>query len=127
MRIKKLDHIVLTVANIEATCRFYHKALGMEVVTYADNRKALKFGEHLINLHPKTNSYQPKAFKPTPGAADYCLEIEDPLEKVIAELKNGLIDIEDGPIEKIGAHGKMTSIYLRDPDFNLIELSNYHK
>lgn len=125
MEVKLLDHLVLTVANIESTCKFYTTALGMEVITFGDNRKALKFGNQKINLHQFGNEFEPKAFKPTPGSADLCFITDHHLNDVILELKNNCIEIEEGPIERTGASGKINSIYLRDPDFNLIEVSNY--
>lgn len=125
MEVKFLDHLVLTVANIDSTCKFYEKALGMEVITFGDNRKALKFGHQKINLHQLGNEFEPKAFKPTPGSADLCFITDILLEDVLIELKKNCIEIEEGPIGRSGANGKIRSVYLRDPDFNLIEVSNY--
>lgn len=125
MDIKNLDHLVLTVSNLESTCRFYSLALGMEVIEFGENRKALKFGQQKINLHLHGSEIEPKAFKPTPGTADLCFITDFPLQVVMEELKEKCIEIEEGPVERTGANGKIISIYLRDPDMNLIEVSNY--
>lgn len=125
MDIKNLDHLVLTVSNLESTCKFYKNALGMEVVNFDNDRKALKFGNQKINLHQYGDEIEPKAFKPMPGTADLCFITDDPIEKVISELSQNCIEIEEGPVERAGAKGKIISVYLRDPDCNLIEISNY--
>ncbi|MNK73022.1 Virulence protein [compost metagenome] len=125
MDIKNLDHLVLTVSNLESTCRFYSLALGMEIIEFGENRKALKFGNQKINLHHHGSEIEPKAFKPTPGTADLCFITDFPLLVVMEELKEKCIEIEEGPVERTGANGKIISIYLRDPDMNLIEVSNY--
>jgi catechol 2,3-dioxygenase-like lactoylglutathione lyase family enzyme len=125
MDIKNLDHLVLTVSNLESTCKFYSQALGMEIVELADDRKALKFGNQKINLHQYGCEFEPKAFKPQPGTADLCFITDFPLNEVMEKLKEKCIEIEEGPVERTGANGKIISIYLRDPDLNLIELSNY--
>jgi catechol 2,3-dioxygenase-like lactoylglutathione lyase family enzyme len=122
--IDHLDHLVLTVANIDATVAFYTSALGMEKVTF-DGRKALRFGEQKINLHQAGNEFEPKAAHPTPGSADLCFITKTSLEDVISHLTSTHYAIELGPVERTGAVGKMRSIYLRDPDSNLIEISNY--
>src|SRR6202522_3134918 len=122
--IDHLDHLVLTVANIDATVAFYTSALGMELVTF-DGRKALRFGEQKINLHQAGKEFEPKAAHPTPGSADLCFITKTPLEDVISHLKATNCAIELGPVERTGAVGKMRSIYIRDPDFNLIEISKY--
>ncbi|WP_316843517.1 VOC family protein [Pedobacter psychrodurus] len=125
MDIKNLDHLVLTVANLESTCKFYSLALGMEIIEFGENRKALKFGNQKINLHQYGREFEPKAFKPMPGTADLCFITDFPLREVMQELKEKCIEIEEGPLERTGANGKIISIYLRDPDMNLIEVSNY--
>jgi catechol 2,3-dioxygenase-like lactoylglutathione lyase family enzyme len=122
--IDHLDHLVLTVADIDATVAFYSSALGMEVVTFG-NRKALRFGEQKINLHQAGKEFEPKAAHPTPGSGDLCFITKAPIEKVISHLKALHRAIEEGPVERTGAVGTIRSIYLRDPDFNLIEISNY--
>jgi len=125
MQIKSLDHLVLTVADIEVTCQFYSTILGMQVISFNKGRKALRFGNQKINLHQKGHEYEPKAKYPTPGSADLCLITENPLDAVIEELKQNNISIEQGPIAKHGALGDIESVYIRDPDQNLIEISNY--
>jgi catechol 2,3-dioxygenase-like lactoylglutathione lyase family enzyme len=122
--IDHLDHLVLTVADIDATVAFYSSALGMEVVTFG-NRKALRFGEQKINLHQAGKEFEPKAACPTPGSADLCFITKAPMEEVISHLTALHHAIEEGPVERTGAVGTIRSIYLRDPDFNLIEISNY--
>lgn len=125
MQINTLDHLVLTVADISKTCQFYSEVLGMDIITFDKNRKALRFGQQKINLHQKGHEYEPKAQFPTLGSADICLIAETDLATVIKELEQKHITIEQGPLIKHGAHGDLNSIYLRDPDKNLIEISNY--
>ena len=125
MKISHLDHLVLTVADIETTCQFYQSALNFEVITFGENRKALRFGTQKINLHEAGKEFEPKALRPTVGSADLCFVAETPLDEVIAHLQNRNINIIEGPIQRTGATGKILSIYLRDPDQNLIEISNY--
>ena len=125
MKVSHLDHLVLTVADIEISCQFYQSALNFEVITFGENRKALKFGNQKINLHQVGKEFEPKALHPTAGSADLCFIAETPLEEVIAHLQTQNIDIIEGPIERTGAMGKILSIYLRDPDQNLIEIANY--
>ena len=125
MKISHLDHLVLTVANIEITCQFYQSALNFEVITFGDNRKALKFGTQKINLHQTVKEFEPKAYQPTAGSADICFIAETPLNEVITHLQAQQIEIIKGPIERTGAIGKIISVYVRDPDQNLIEISNY--
>lgn len=125
MKIDIIDHLVLTVQNLEVTCKFYSHVLGMEVITFDDNRKALKFGEQKINLHEVDREFEPKALAPTPGSADICLVTSVTLEQAIAHLKSCNVPILTEPVTRIGAKGNIQSIYFRDPDGNLIELSNY--
>jgi catechol 2,3-dioxygenase-like lactoylglutathione lyase family enzyme len=122
--IDHLDHLVLTVANIDATTDFYTSALGMELVSF-NSRRALRFGEQKINLHQTGNEFEPKAAHPTPGSGDLCFITKTSLEDVISHLTAKSFPIEVGPVERSGAVGKMRSVYLRDPDSNLIEISNY--
>lgn len=125
MRISHLDHLVLTVAEIEATCNFYQHVLNFEVIEFGENRKALKFGSQKINLHQTGHEFEPKAAFPTQGSADLCFISETPIEHIIQQLKQLHIDIEQGPIQRTGAMGSILSVYIRDPDHNLIEISNY--
>ncbi|AMO41951.1 virulence protein [Acinetobacter sp. BEC1-S18-ESBL-01] len=124
MKISHLDHLVLTVSNIESTCHFYQTVLGFEVITFKDDRKALKFGNQKINLHQQGNEFEPKALQPTPGSADLCFISDTPISEVVAHLNQLNIQIEEGPIERTGAMHPILSVYIRDPDQNLIEISN---
>jgi catechol 2,3-dioxygenase-like lactoylglutathione lyase family enzyme len=125
MRIKRLDHLVLTVRDIAVTCAFYEEVLGMEVVTFGDGRKALAFGQHKFNLHEAGREFEPKADRPTPGSADLCLIAQGDLEAVIEHLKACAVPILEGPVKRTGALGPILSVYFRDPDMNLIEVSTY--
>src|SRR5512137_1015483 len=125
MKIERLDHLVLTVRDIAATCAFYTKVLGMEVVTFGEGRKALAFGQHKFNLHEAGREFEPKADKPTPGAIDLCLIARGNLDDVIAHLKACGVPILEGPVKRTGALGPILSVYFRDPDLNLIEVSTY--
>ncbi|MFJ5109476.1 VOC family protein [Streptomyces sp. NPDC088551] len=125
MRVERLDHLVLTVADIEATVDFYTRVLGMEPVVFGDGRRALAFGQSKINLHQAGHEFEPKAARPTPGSADLCFVVADPLERVIAELAAQGVPVEEGPVERTGALGPFVSVYVRDPDGNLVELSHY--
>lgn len=124
MQIDKLDHFVLTVKSIAATCEFYRTVLGMEVVAFGAGRKALRFGSQKINLHEAGNEFEPKAHRPTPGCADLCFIARTPLAEVIEHLQRCRIEIIEGPVERTGATGQLLSVYFRDPDLNLIEVSN---
>ncbi len=125
MEIDRLDHLVLTVKDIAATCEFYSRALGLEVVTFGAGRKALAFGRQKINLHESGREFDPKAHRPTPGSADLCFITKTPLEEVIAHLRQSGVEIIEGPVNRTGAVGPIVSVYFRDPDLNLIEVSNY--
>jgi len=125
LEISHLDHLVLTVENIEATLRFYSEILGMTVIEFGQGRKALKFGRQKINLHEKGKEMEPKAMVPTVGSADLCFITKTPLNEVVKFLERHHIQVEEGPVQRTGALGQMNSIYLRDPSGNLIELSNY--
>ena len=125
IRIDAIDHIVLTVADIDATCAFYKRVLGMAVVSFAGGRTALGFGAQKINLHPLGREYEPKAHRATAGSGDLCLITSVPLAEVIGHLRACEVPILDGPVPKTGARGPILSVYFRDPDLNLIEVSNY--
>jgi catechol 2,3-dioxygenase-like lactoylglutathione lyase family enzyme len=125
VRIDRLDHLVLTVADIDATVDFYTRVLGMDEVTFGAGRTALAFGRSKINLHRAGHEFEPKAHRPTPGSADLCLIAEGPLEQVIEDLAVHGVPIEEGPVERTGATGPIRSVYFRDPDQNLIEVSTY--
>lgn len=125
MQILRFDHIVLTVEDIDATCRFYETVLGMQTVTFAGGRKALAFGQQKINLHQRGREFEPKAHAPTPGSADLCLIAATPIAEVMAHLRACGVAILEGPVDRTGAVGPIVSVYFRDPDHNLIEVSNY--
>jgi catechol 2,3-dioxygenase-like lactoylglutathione lyase family enzyme len=125
VRIDRLDHLVLTVADIDATVAFYTRGLGMEAVTFGAGRTALAFGRSKINLHRAGHEFEPKARRPTPGSADLCLIAVGPMEQVIEDLAAHGIPVEEGPVERTGATGPILSVYFRDPDQNLIEVSTY--
>ena len=127
MRIDRLDHLVLTVADLDVTVDFYVRVLGMEEVTFGQGRRALAFGSSKINLHERGREFEPKALHPTPGSADLCLIVDEPIDAVIAELRAAGVAVEEGPVRRTGATGAILSCYLRDPDQNLIELSNYER
>lgn len=123
--IDRLDHIVLTVADIEATAAFYECALQMRRERFGDGRVALRFGEQKLNLHQVGGEFDPKALRPTPGSADLCFIATVPLETIEAALAHANVTVEEGPVERSGALGPIRSLYFRDPDGNLIEVSVY--
>jgi catechol 2,3-dioxygenase-like lactoylglutathione lyase family enzyme len=125
MQIEHLDHLVLTVADIARTCDFYNRVLGMEVVTFGEGRTALKFGRQKINLHPADDIPGLVADRPTPGSGDLCFITETPLAEVSEHLAQCGVSIVAGPGPRAGAVGTIQSVYIRDPDQNLIEISNY--
>ena len=112
-------------ADIGRTVDFYERVLGMQAVTFASGRRALRFGNAKINLHQAGQEFEPKAARPVPGSADLCLISSDPLPAVCAELAACGVAIEEGPVARTGATGPISSVYIRDPDGNLIEISNY--
>jgi catechol 2,3-dioxygenase-like lactoylglutathione lyase family enzyme len=122
MRILSLDHLVLTVADPDRTAAFYREVLGMEEVVFGGGRRALSFGTQKINLHQAGAEFQPAARKPTPGSADLCFLVES-LQDVIARLGQSGVTIEEGPVTRTGACSPLRSVYIRDPDGNLVELS----
>jgi catechol 2,3-dioxygenase-like lactoylglutathione lyase family enzyme len=121
-----IDHFVLTVEDVEATCAFY-EALGGEVVTFGDGRRAVQFGDQKINLHPIDNDVPHVAADPTPGGGDFCLLTETPIEDVERRLRELDVAVVTGPVERTGAVGQMTSLYFRDPDGNLVEIARYDR
>jgi catechol 2,3-dioxygenase-like lactoylglutathione lyase family enzyme len=122
--IEQLDHLVLTVSNLDATIDFYTEVLSMDVITFS-GRKALRFGDQKINLHQRGHEFNPKAAHPTPGSADLCFITLTPIEEVVDYLTALRVHVEEGPVERTGAVGKIRSVYIRDPDHNLVEISNY--
>ena len=125
MKIDRIDHVVFTVKDIEATCDFYSKVLGMEIVTFGQGRKALAFGSQKINLQQLGRESTLIAQKPTSGSADICFVTSVPLSEVVTHLSSFGVNLIGGPIERDGARGLMMSVYFRDPDLNLVEVSNY--
>jgi catechol 2,3-dioxygenase-like lactoylglutathione lyase family enzyme len=125
IQLSHIDHVVLTVADVDVTLSFYQRVLGMKAEAYGQGRKALVFGKQKFNVHPLQNDIEPKAAKPTPGSMDLCLISTTPLAKVMEHMKAQHVKIEKGPIKRVGVGGLITSIYIRDPDHNLIEISNY--
>ena len=124
MQISRIDHIVLTVADIAATCEFYSRALNMQVLSFGAGRIALSFGQQKINLHQSGKEFEPKAMRPTPGSADFCMITETPISQVMLHLQACGVDLLEGPVRRTGATGPLLSVYFRDPDSNLIEVSN---
>ena len=125
MKIDRLDHLVLTVSNIEVTCKFYSTVLGLEIVSFGSGRRAMAFGSQKINLHEAGREYLPHAQHPTPGSADLCFISSILLSSVLDHLRACAVPILEGPVERTGAAGKIRSVYIRDPDQNLIEISEY--
>lgn len=125
VHIERIDHLVLTVKDIPASCDFYSRVLGMEVVTFGNGRKALAFGQSKINLHQQGREFEPKAAAPTPGSADLCLVTLASPHAVLAHLAACGVAALEGPVRRTGAMGPITSVYFRDPDENLIEVSSY--
>ena len=124
-----MDHLVLTVADVERTVDFYSRVLGMEPAVFRDGRRALlgtlAFGRQKINLHLAGSEFEPKAAHPTPGSADLCFVTDVPPGEVVEHLAAQGVGIVEGPVGREGALGEMISVYFRDPDGNLIEVSNY--
>src|SRR5256885_15158866 len=125
MKIDRLDHFVLTVRDIEATCTFYSRLCDMEIVTFDHNRKALAFGRQKINLHEIGKEFEPKAAAPVPGSGDLCFITRTPIKQVIEHIHACDVAIVEGPVKRTGALGLMESVYVRDPDGNLVEIANY--
>ena len=126
--IDHIDHFVLTVASIDATCDFYTRVLGMRVQRFESMgtaRVALTFGNQKINLHQADAVPDPNVLKPTPGSADFCLITKTPMEEVRAHLAREKVAVILGPVQRTGATGKIFSVYVRDPELNLVEIANY--
>lgn len=125
IRLDRLDHLVLTVRDIDATIDFYTRVLGMQAVTFGEGRRALHFGQQKINLHQAGAEFDPKAARPAPGSADLCFISSTPLEQVMQHLASCGVSLELLPSRRTGAQGAIQSLYVRDPDGNLIEISTY--
>lgn len=124
MLVSRLDHLVLTVRDIDETLRFYESVLGMEPVVFGEGRVALRFGNQKINLHAQGREFEPKASVPTPGAADLCFITPVELNKAVTHIESRGVEIIEGPVGRTGATGVIRSVYFRDPSGNLIELAN---
>ena len=124
MEISRLDHLVLTVKDVEKTTSFYASVLGMKKEVFGNGRVALKCGDQKINLHESGKEFEPKAHQPTPGSADLCFITQTPLDDAMAHVKRCGVEIIEGPVKRTGAKGPIRSFYFRDPDHNLIEVAN---
>jgi len=125
MHVNRIDHLVLTVADIERSVDFYNRVLGMRRIEFGAGRIALQCGAQKINLHQSGKEFEPKAQRVMPGSADLCFIIDTPLADAIEQIRRQGVDIIEGPVERSGAAGAIVSAYLRDPDGNLLEVSNY--
>ena len=125
VRVTRIDHVVLTVRDVDATIAWYERVLGMTAVTFGEGRRGLSFGEQKLNLHQAGREFEPRARAPHPGSVDVCFTTEVPLEDVAAHLAKEGVAVELGPVAKTGARAPLRSLYVRDPDGNLIEVSNY--
>jgi catechol 2,3-dioxygenase-like lactoylglutathione lyase family enzyme len=123
LRLERLDHFVLTVADIDATVAFYERVMGMRAITFGEGRRALRFGEQKINLHQVGREFEPRALRPTPGSADLCFLTKQPVDALLRELAALEVAVEVGPVTRSGALGPIRSVYFRDPDGNLIEVA----
>lgn len=124
MRVLRIDHVVLTVSDVDRTIAFYERALGMRAVTFGEGRRGLAFGDQKLNLHQAGHEFEPKARTPVSGSADLCFTTDVPLDDIVRQLGALDVAIEHGPVDKIGARAPLRSIYIRDPDGNLIEVAN---
>ena len=123
--IERLDHLVLTVVDIARTVDFYQRVLGMRHETFGQGRSALVFGQQKFNLHQVGREFEPKAARPTPGSIDLCLISRWSIDQVLQHLAAQGVAVEEGPVARTGALGPIESVYFRDPDGNLIEVSRY--
>jgi len=124
VQVTKIDHLVLTVLDIEQTKDFYQRVLGMKAVFFGDGRVALRFGEQKINLHRAGSEIEPKATYPLPGSADICFITETELKEAMQHVENQGVEIIEGPVTRTGANGSLLSFYFRDPSGNLVEVAN---
>ncbi|TWF93833.1 VOC family protein [Saccharopolyspora dendranthemae] len=123
--IDRVDHLVLTVADVDTAVEFYRDVLGMEPVEFPGDRRAVRFGEQTIKLHAASELVEPTATHPVPGSANLCFITSQALADVQEHLRNNEVRIEEGPVGRTGSQGPITSLYLRDPDGNLIEIARY--
>ena len=124
MQIEGIDHLVLTMADVGRTRGFYERVLGMQPVVFGEGRHALAFGAQKINLHETGRELKPKAAVPAPGSADLCFLTDAPVAEVVEHLGANSVEILEGPVRRTGAAGPITSVYFRDPDGNMIEVSS---
>ena len=124
IRIKNLDHLVITASNLQAIIDFYTKVLGMEHVAFGDNLHSVHFGDQKFNIHDASTNVSPKAKNIVPGSDDFCLISETSVSQVIQHLQDCGVTVEQGPVTRSGAAGVLQSVYFRDPDGNLVEVSN---
>jgi len=123
--ITHIDHLVLTVQSLERTCSFYERVLGFDRKDKPGKPTALSFGSCKINVHQIGHTFEPKAHAPTPGSGDFCLITDRSIEDLVEHLRSLDVPIEEGPLKRNGAQGEMMSVYFRDPDQNLVEVSHY--
>jgi catechol 2,3-dioxygenase-like lactoylglutathione lyase family enzyme len=123
--ISHIDHLVLTVHSLEDTCSFYKRVLHFQRTDAPGKPTSLNFGSCKLNIHEVSHTFEPKAHAPTPGSGDFCLITTQPMEKVLGHLRSEGVAIEEGPVKRNGAQGEMVSVYFRDPDENLVEVSCY--
>lgn len=123
--LKGIDHFVMLVSSIDDAVAFYGRVLGATEIRYGEGRSALAIGNQKINLHAEGRAPQRRARRPTIGSADFCIEVEGPVAGVLAHLGSVGVTVEEGPSPRNGARGTMMSVYFRDPDENLVELSVY--
>ena len=125
LQLSRIDHIVLTVREIQTTVQFYESVLGMHSETFGAVRVALKFGQQKINLHEYGKEFEPRAHKPLPGSEDLCFITDTSIPVAMDHVRKMQVDILEGPVSRTGAIGKIVSFYFRDPDLNLIEIASY--
>lgn len=125
-KLKRIDHFVLTVGDVDRSIRFYRDILGCPLINFGSGRQAVRIGQSKINFHCADSPIVPHAQTPVPGSADFCLITDSPIEEVAKEIQKKGVPIELGPVKRSGAQGEMMSVYLRDPDGNLIEIGSYN-
>ncbi|MGB0631155.1 MAG: VOC family protein [Alphaproteobacteria bacterium] len=124
IKIRSLDHLVITASDLQATVDFYARVLGMEHVEFGDGLHAMHFGDQKFNIHDAATDVAPKARNIVPGSEDFCLICETPVTQVVRHLHDCGVEVEEGPVTRLGAAGTLESVYFRDPDGNLVEVSN---
>ena len=127
MNVSTIDHLVLYASDVDETAAWYERVAGGEIETFAAGRTAVRLGDAKLNLHQSGEEYVPHAAEPAVGAGDFCLVVDDAIEAVVDHLEAERESLVAGPVEKTGTHGPMTSVYVRDPDGNLVEFAEYHE